>query len=152
MFLDRDGVLNRKPPRAEYVRNLGRVRVAARSEGRPCAQLKSAGYRVIVISNQAGVARGAMTAEDLEAINQPHDGRGGGSGRRDRRDLHVPARLGAPAASAASHGRVCSFRRSAIFSFDLTRAVFIGDDERDRRRPTRRDAGSCATSERNRSQ
>src|SRR3954447_1215303 len=68
-LLDRDGVLNRKAPKAEYVRTwdefewLPGVKTAL-------AQLKSAGYRLIVISNQAGVARGAMTEADLEGIHR----------------------------------------------------------------------------------
>ena len=67
VFLDRDGVLNRRPPVAGYVRRPEDV------EWLPGAldavrRLTEAGVRLIVISNQAGVARGAMTASDLAAV------------------------------------------------------------------------------------
>jgi D-glycero-D-manno-heptose 1,7-bisphosphate phosphatase len=67
-LLDRDGVLNRKPPRAHYVRTSGEFEWLPGAKT-ALAQLKSAGYRLIVISNQAGVARGAMTEADLAAVN-----------------------------------------------------------------------------------
>jgi D-glycero-D-manno-heptose 1,7-bisphosphate phosphatase len=128
-LLDRDGVLNRKPPRAEYVRNWDEFEWLPGAKT-ALAQLKSAGYRLIVISNQAGVARGAMTAEDLEAVN--------------RRMMAEAAEEGGEidAIYTCTHGweEGCECRKPRAgllfqaqrdFSFDLTRAVFIGDDERD---------------------
>ena len=128
-LLDRDGVLNRKPPRAEYVRNWDEFEWLPGAKT-ALAQLKSAGYRLIVISNQAGVARGAMTAADLEAVN--------------RRMMAEAAEEGGEidAIYTCMHGweEGCECRKPRAgllfqaqreFSFDLTRAVFIGDDERD---------------------
>jgi D-glycero-D-manno-heptose 1,7-bisphosphate phosphatase len=67
-FLDRDGVLNRKMPEGEY------VTVPEEFELLPGAipglQLLSAkGYRLIVVTNQRGVARGRLTLDDLAAIH-----------------------------------------------------------------------------------
>ena len=68
VFLDRDGVIN-KNIKGEYVKSwegftfLPRVLEGFR-------KLKSAGYDVIVISNQAGVAKGIYTKEELDWMTQ----------------------------------------------------------------------------------
>ena len=67
-FLDRDGTINRKPPEGDYVKSwqefawlpgaLEAIRL-----------LKEEGWRVIVVTNQRGVALGRMRAEDVEQIH-----------------------------------------------------------------------------------
>jgi len=69
VFLDRDGLINRKAPTAEYIEtpdkiyylkeNIDFLRILAKQ-----------GYRFIVISNQAGVGRGFLTTNDLTRINE----------------------------------------------------------------------------------
>ncbi|HXE08214.1 MAG TPA: HAD family hydrolase [Acidobacteriaceae bacterium] len=68
IFLDRDGVLNRKPPEGEYVTGWSRFHLLA---GVPeaIARLNRAGLRVIVVSNQRGIALGLYTADDVNAIH-----------------------------------------------------------------------------------
>jgi D-glycero-D-manno-heptose 1,7-bisphosphate phosphatase len=71
VFLDRDGVLNAPvvrggrpyPPASpdEVVLLLGVAEA--------CAQLKSAGLCLIVVSNQPDIARGTTTVDDVTAIN-----------------------------------------------------------------------------------
>jgi len=68
VFLDRDGVLNRRPPLHQYVTSPGRLRllpnVAVALSG-----LRAPGYALVVVTNQQGVARGVMTREDLDAVH-----------------------------------------------------------------------------------
>lgn len=68
VFLDRDGVLNQKMPEASYVRSLDDFHVLP---GVPeaIARLNKAGLRVIVVSNQRGIALGLYTAADVQAIH-----------------------------------------------------------------------------------
>lgn len=68
VFLDRDGVLNEKLPEGEYVRRWDEFRLLP---GVPeaIARLNRAGLRVIVVSNQRGIARKLYTAEDVEDIH-----------------------------------------------------------------------------------
>ena len=68
MFLDRDGVLNEKMPEGQYVTRWEAFHILP---GVPesIARLNRAGIRVIVVSNQRGIARGLFTASDLEAIH-----------------------------------------------------------------------------------
>ncbi len=68
VFLDRDGVLNEKMPEGSYVTSWAKFRLlpgAVEAIGR----LNRAGMRVIVVSNQRGIALGLYTAADVEAIH-----------------------------------------------------------------------------------
>jgi D-glycero-D-manno-heptose 1,7-bisphosphate phosphatase len=68
VFLDRDGILNEKMPEHCYVTRWEEFRVLP---GVPAAlrQLNDAGLRVVVVSNQRGIAKGLYTAADVEAIH-----------------------------------------------------------------------------------
>lgn len=129
VLLDRDGVLNKKPPRAEYVRTW------ADFEWLPGAKealklFNDAGYRVIVISNQAGIARGAMTEADLVSI---HD-------HMKEETAQVGGRIDAIYYCPHGWDDNCDCRKprpGMLFQaqrehhLDLSRTPFIGDDERD---------------------
>jgi D-glycero-D-manno-heptose 1,7-bisphosphate phosphatase len=67
VFLDRDGVLNEKMPEGRWVATWDEFRVLP---GVPeaIARLNDAGLRVIVVSNQRGVALGAVSMANVEAI------------------------------------------------------------------------------------
>lgn len=68
-FLDRDGVLNWKMPEGEYVTAVEQFELLPGAIG-GLRLLASAGYRLIVVTNQRGVARGKLTLEQLAAIHQ----------------------------------------------------------------------------------
>lgn len=68
VFLDRDGVLNRKLPEGEYVSAWEHFHLlpgAAEAIGK----LKRVGMRVLVVSNQRGVALGLYRTEDVDRIH-----------------------------------------------------------------------------------
>ena len=66
VFLDRDGVLNHEI--GDYVWQPDKFIVM---DGVPesLAQLKQAGYYLIVVTNQAGIAKGLYTAADVQACH-----------------------------------------------------------------------------------
>jgi D-glycero-D-manno-heptose 1,7-bisphosphate phosphatase len=68
IFLDRDGVLNEKMPEGRYVTDWTEFHLLA---GVPeaIAELNRAGLRIIVVSNQRGVALGLYSASDVETIH-----------------------------------------------------------------------------------
>lgn len=68
IFLDRDGVINRKMPEGQYVTSWQHFHVLP---GVPeaIATLNHTGLRVIVVTNQRGVALGLYSAEDVDAIH-----------------------------------------------------------------------------------
>jgi D-glycero-D-manno-heptose 1,7-bisphosphate phosphatase len=68
IFLDRDGVLNEKMPDGSYVTAWADFRVLP---GVPeaVARLNHAGLRIIVVSNQRGIALGLYSEADVAAIH-----------------------------------------------------------------------------------
>jgi len=69
VFLDRDGVINRKMPEGEYVSSWERFELLP-GVGEAIAKLNHAGLRVIVVTNQRGVALGLYSAADVQAIHE----------------------------------------------------------------------------------
>ena len=129
VILDRDGVLNVRAPRAEYV---------ARPEDfvwlpgalKALRLLCEAGFRVAVVSNQAGVGRGVMTPEDLDRVTALMCAEAETAGGR------IDAFYACPHGWDA--GCLCRkpapgmlFEVQRDLSLDLTRTVFVGDDDRD---------------------
>jgi len=69
VFLDRDGTLIEEvgyASRPEQIRILGGV-------ARGLAQLADAGYKLIVVTNQSGIARGYATEDDLKRFHEELD-------------------------------------------------------------------------------
>lgn len=69
VFLDRDGVINRQAPIHDYIKTweafefLPGVSDAIR-------RLNKAGYLILIVTNQRGIARGMMTMETVNEINR----------------------------------------------------------------------------------
>jgi histidinol-phosphate phosphatase family protein len=69
VFLDRDGVINRKAVEGEYVTRWEDFHFLP-GVAEAISLLARAGWSVIVISNQRCVARGLLTITELEAIHE----------------------------------------------------------------------------------
>ncbi|MGZ3616001.1 MAG: D-glycero-beta-D-manno-heptose 1,7-bisphosphate 7-phosphatase [Ktedonobacteraceae bacterium] len=67
IFLDRDGVINEN--RSDYVKSWSEFRFLPES-CEAIAKLTQAGHRIIVCTNQAGVARGKISVEAVEDIHR----------------------------------------------------------------------------------
>lgn len=69
VFLDRDGLINVQAPPHQYITRWEEFRFLP---GVPEAirRLNEAGYLVLIVSNQRGVARGMMTMEAVEDIHR----------------------------------------------------------------------------------
>jgi len=67
IFLDRDGVINEN--RSDYVKNWSEFRFLPGSR-EAIAKLTRAGHRIVVCSNQAGVAKGCIAPETVEDIHR----------------------------------------------------------------------------------
>jgi D-glycero-D-manno-heptose 1,7-bisphosphate phosphatase len=68
VFLDRDGVINRKPPEGAYVGRWNDFHILPGVES-AIAALNRGGLRVIVISNQRGIALGHYSGADVDALH-----------------------------------------------------------------------------------
>lgn len=69
VFLDRDGVINRKAPEGEYVRDWKSFEILPGVEAALRA-LNRSGRRVIVLTNQRGIGLGLYTCADVEALHE----------------------------------------------------------------------------------
>jgi D-glycero-D-manno-heptose 1,7-bisphosphate phosphatase len=69
LLIDRDGTINVKAPQGEYITNwsnfewIPETRLAMK-------QLAKAGFKFVVITNQAGIARGMINPVELETIHK----------------------------------------------------------------------------------
>ena len=68
VFLDRDGVINMKPPAGDYVRRWSEFRLAP-GIADWIRLFNALDLLVIVVTNQRGIARGLMRREDVEEIH-----------------------------------------------------------------------------------
>jgi D-glycero-D-manno-heptose 1,7-bisphosphate phosphatase len=64
VFLDRDGVINRKPLEGDYIRNWSQFVLLPNVE-EAVRTLNRAGKTVLVVTNQRGIALGLYTEQDL---------------------------------------------------------------------------------------
>lgn len=136
VFLDRDGVIIAE---VNYLRRVEQLRVL-RGTPEGISLLRRAGFKVIVISNQSGVARGYVTRKALEGIH-----------KELRRRLKVEgAALDAVYYCPHHPDEACRCRKPALgmieaaqkrFKIDLKKSFFIGDSTSDMK--TARNAG-CA--------
>ena len=68
VFLDRDGTINVKAPEGDYVKSWAEFEFLPGAR-EAIGRLAEAGVRVIVVTNQRGVALGRMTRADVEDIH-----------------------------------------------------------------------------------
>jgi D-glycero-D-manno-heptose 1,7-bisphosphate phosphatase len=68
VFLDRDGTLNRKAADGDYVKHPSELELLPGASA-AVRRLNQQGVRVVVVTNQRGIALGRMSERDLEAIH-----------------------------------------------------------------------------------
>jgi D-glycero-D-manno-heptose 1,7-bisphosphate phosphatase len=129
IFIDRDGVINKKMPEGDYVKTWSEFEFLPGAI-EALKMLYEAGYSIFVITNQRGIARGIMRKEDLDDIHNrmvielekygiklagiyycPHND-------EDNCDCRKP-----------KPGLL--FRAAKEHNFDLKDAIFIGDSLKD---------------------
>ena len=128
VFLDRDGVLNVYLPEA-YVRSPRDLRLLpGAAEG--VRRLNAAGLPVFVISNQQGVAKGLMSAEDLGQVDTALHAALAAAGARIERSYYCP--------HGAAENCACRKPRAGLLlqaaeenGIDLAASFFVGDTETD---------------------
>ena len=67
LFLDRDGTINQDT--GSYISTREQLVLIDRAD-EAIALAKRAGFRIVIISNQAGIARGIATVEQVEEVNR----------------------------------------------------------------------------------
>ena len=69
LFLDRDGTINREVNYLARVKDLELIPGAAEA----IALAQAAGWKIVVITNQSGIARGLLTEADLQDLHDAMD-------------------------------------------------------------------------------
>lgn len=129
IFLDRDGVINKRPPQADYVKTWAEFEFLSGSI-EAIRLLNSKEYKIYVVTNQPGIARKIVSEKNLSIIHR----------NMQRKLREKGARIEGIYICPHGWDEGCSCRKpqpglllkaSREHLFDLTQAIFIGDDERD---------------------
>ncbi|HTT03585.1 MAG TPA: D-glycero-beta-D-manno-heptose 1,7-bisphosphate 7-phosphatase [Steroidobacteraceae bacterium] len=129
VIVDRDGVLNRESPDGGYVMQPGDFHwLPGALAG--LAALHQAGIRISVATNQAGVGRGVMRLEQLQAVHERMQAEAAAAGGTLAAVLFCPH---SPEEHCECRKPAAGLIRSAIADSDIAAAetLMVGDDERD---------------------
>ena len=125
VFLDRDGVLNK-----DYVDYVYTVEKLIILPGVPEAlqKLKEAGYLIIVITNQSGIAKGIYTEEDMHTVHKAMQESWGGL----IDDFYfAPGHPSVSESLSRKPGSLMFERAIAKYKVDVAHSWMIGDKDRD---------------------
>ncbi|MBN1468007.1 MAG: D-glycero-beta-D-manno-heptose 1,7-bisphosphate 7-phosphatase [Fusobacteriaceae bacterium] len=129
IFLDRDGVINKKAQKADYVKKWEEFEFLPGAI-EAMEILNKNNYKIYIITNQAGIARGMMTLEDLKKIHKNM------KIKLAKHDIKINDIYYCP--HGWNDGCECRKPKPGMFfqavrdhHIDLSKAIFIGDDERD---------------------
>jgi D-glycero-D-manno-heptose 1,7-bisphosphate phosphatase len=126
IFLDRDGVLNEDCP--DYLYELEKL-VIPEGVVEALQALKKAGYLLIVITNQAGIAKGLYTADNVYAIHEAMQQASGNA----LDDLYFsPYHPNVSGVSLSRKpGSLMLEKAIAKYNIDVNQSWMIGDRDRD---------------------
>lgn len=129
VFLDRDGVINRKPPAGDYIRSWAEfVFIPAVVDW--IRLFNALGLLVIVVTNQRGVALGLMQQADLDRIHARMIQELEERGARIDDVLCCPHAEDSCDCRKPKPGLVLQACRK--WDLDLSRSLLLGDSDRDR--------------------
>jgi D-glycero-D-manno-heptose 1,7-bisphosphate phosphatase len=129
VFLDRDGVINRKAPEGSYVRTLEEfVFLPGAVEG--LRLLATLDVPLVVVTNQRGIALGRMSETDVEAIHDHLTAEVRAAGGRLDLILHCPHDRGTCECRKPGTAMFALAARS-LPGVELDRSVMIGDSSVD---------------------
>lgn len=129
VFLDRDGVINRKAPEGGYITRWEEVEILP-GTSEAIAQLNRAGFLVIVVTNQRAVAKGLMTIADLESIHRRLCEQLALGGAKIDAVFYCPHELDPPCRCRKPEpGMLLDAARR--YDLDLRASWMIGDSEKD---------------------
>jgi D-glycero-D-manno-heptose 1,7-bisphosphate phosphatase len=129
LFLDRDGVINEKPPVGEYVRTWDEFRLLE-----PVVDwirlFNLLDYLVIVVTNQRGVARGLVRLDDLLDIHSRMSAELARRGARVDDVFYCPHEEGKCECRKPRPGLIR--QATERWPIDLAGSLLVGDSESDR--------------------
>lgn len=133
IFLDRDGTINEE---MGYINHISRFKIFPFTFD-AIKLLKECGYKIIVITNQAGLARGYFSEEVLQSVHDKLMDEAQKTGAGIDKIYYCPH---LPGAAVKKYDRDCSCRKPKTgmlekardeLNIDLSRSVMIGDRYKD---------------------
>jgi D-glycero-D-manno-heptose 1,7-bisphosphate phosphatase len=125
VFLDRDGVLNRDNPNYTYsIENFEILPGVIEA----LTLLRQAGYRLIVVTNQSGIAQGLYTQQQMEACHRYFQKK---CENRIDHFYFCPYHPSVTASLARKPGTLMFEKAIARYTIDVNRSWMIGDRGRD---------------------
>lgn len=130
VFLDRDGTINCRAPKACYIETPEQF-VWLKGAKEAIRLLKASGYKVVLVSNQPGIARGNLSEDMLERIHAK---------MQDELEHETGYRIDAIYYCPHNWEEGCDCRKpkpgmlyqaQKDYSLNLTDCIMIGDDDRD---------------------
>ncbi len=129
IFLDRDGTINVRPPKACYVESAEEFQWLPQAR-EAIKKIRDHGYLVILVSNQPGIARGRLTEETLHEIHEKM--------QKDLREIGTQIDDIFYCPHNWDEGCFCRkpnpgmiYAAQQKYSLNLNNCCLIGDDERD---------------------
>ncbi len=129
MLIDRDGLINERPPQACYIESIEDVRFIEPNIA-ALAALGAEGFSFIIITNQAGIGRGVVPAESVRSVNDfivSHLA----EARADVIDVYQCPHQWDAGCSCRKPKPGMLTRAAREHNLFLPKTVFAGDDERD---------------------
>ena len=129
VILDRDGVLNVRQPKASWVTSPAQWQwLPGALDG--LARLTRAGIQLVVVTNQAGIARGALSDDDLAAIYRRLREEAAAHGSEISSIYYCPHNWDS-ACECRKPKPGMLFQAQHEYALDLSITPFVGDDDRD---------------------
>lgn len=130
VFVDRDGVINKNPPKSDYIKSWKEFKfLPGAIEG--LKLLNDNNYQIIIVTNQAGIARGMMTEVDLEQIHKNMQT------ELEKHGIKIEAIYYCPHGwndgcncRKPKHGMF--FKAAKDYNFNIVKAIFIGGSSSDK--------------------
>jgi D-glycero-D-manno-heptose 1,7-bisphosphate phosphatase len=129
VFLDRDGVINEKPVKGEYIRTPAEFRLLPNIADW-IGLFNALELLVVVITNQRGVALGVMSEDDLAAIHAKMKRELAMLGARLDDVFYCPHALDDCDCRKPKPGLVYAARGK--WDIDLSQSLLLGDSDNDR--------------------
>ena len=129
LFLDRDGVINVKPPDGEYVLRWDKFRLIPEVVSW-IRLFKAAGYLAIVLTNQRCVALGLLSDADLQALHERMCAELSARGAVIDDIFYCPHQEGACDCRKPRPGLV--FAAQKKWNIDVSASLYVGDSDQDK--------------------
>ena len=131
LMIDRDGTINKRAPRGEYIASWHDFHWEPQTV-EAMRQLAKEGFRFLVLSNQAGIARGMLKSKTVDEINarMVFELREQGI---DVIDVYICPHHWDEGCSCRKPNPGMFFRASRSHLLRMDRTVYVGDDPRDSR-------------------